>query len=152
MVVVSAHRDGAATVTDRARGGPGIGILRPKMGLAAGTSHVAFDPGNASALRGRAELQLRVGNAPAAVIDAQKLVTVLPDSAEDRLLLARAFAANNNREWAERTLWTAFHDIRANEHVLAALKAMKKGDPNALTELDDEFVRQRDNRLNREFL
>src|SRR4051794_5552309 len=113
---------------------------------------LAFDPGNASALRGRAELQLRVGNAPAAVIDAQKLVTVLPDSAEDRLLLARAFAANNNREWAERTLWTAFHDIRANEHVLAALKAMKKGDPNALTELDDEFARQRDNRLNREFL
>ena len=54
---------------------------------------LAFDPGNASALRGRAELQLRVGNAPAAVIDAQKLVTVLPDSAEDRLLLARAFAA-----------------------------------------------------------
>ena len=42
---------------------------------------IAFDPGNATALRGRAELELRLGNAKSAVIDAQKLVTVLPSSA-----------------------------------------------------------------------
>jgi len=113
---------------------------------------LAFDPGNATALRGRAELELRTGNPAAALVDAQKLVTVLPNSADDRLLLARAFAANKNSEWAERTLWTAFHDIRANSHVLAALRSAKKGNAEALAQIDAEFARQRDNRLNREFL
>ena len=54
---------------------------------------LAFDPGNATALRGRSELFLHTANAAAAVLDAQKLVTVLPKDADDRLLLARAFAA-----------------------------------------------------------
>jgi predicted Zn-dependent protease len=113
---------------------------------------LAFDPGNATALRGRSEIALRTGNPASAVLDAQKLVTVLPDSASDRLLLARAFAAAGNRPWMERTLWSAFHDIPADKHILAALQSTRKGDREAIGDLDAEFARQRDNRLNRGLL
>ena len=54
-------------------------------------SVIAFDPGNATALRARSELYLQTGNAKAALVDAQKLVTVLPKSSRDRLLLARCY-------------------------------------------------------------
>ena len=110
---------------------------------------LAFDPGNATALRGRSELLLRTGNASAAVLDAQKLVTVLLNDADSRLLLARAFAAAGNRPWMERTLWTAFQDIPANGHILAALQSTKKGDRDQLANLMSEFGRQRDSQLNR---
>jgi hypothetical protein len=113
---------------------------------------LAFDPGNATALRGRSELELRTGNAAAAVLDAQKLVTVLPNDADDRLLLARAFGAARNKQWMERTLWSAFQDIQANEHILAALQATRKGDAAALADINAEFARQRDNKLNRGLL
>jgi predicted Zn-dependent protease len=113
---------------------------------------LAFDPGNATALRGRAELELRTGNAAAAVLDAQKIVTVLPKSADDRLLLARSFAASGNKAWADRTLWSAFQDIPGNPHLLAALQASRKGDRDAIDELNAEFARQRDNGLNRGLL
>jgi len=113
---------------------------------------LAFDPGNATALRGRAELALRTGNAPAAVLDAQKLVTVVPNSADGRLLLARAFAAAGNKPWMERTLWSAFQDIPGDEHIFAALLSVRKGDPDATGELNAEFARQRDNQLNRGLL
>ncbi|MEA3079106.1 MAG: hypothetical protein QOF05_514 [Sphingomonadales bacterium] len=113
---------------------------------------LAFDPGNATALRGRSEIALRTGNPASAVLDAQKLVTVLPDSAGDRLLLARAFAAAGNRPWMERTLWSAFQDIPADKQILAALQSTKKGDREAIGDLDAEFARQRDNRLNRGLL
>jgi len=107
---------------------------------------LAFDPGNATALRGRSELQIRTGNPAAAVLDAQKLVTVLPNDADARLLLARAFSAAGNKPWMERTLWTAFQDIPANDHILAALQSTKQND---IAELQSEFARQRDNKLNR---
>ena len=113
---------------------------------------LAFDAGNATALRGRAELALRTGNAGSAVLDAQKLVTVLPNSADGRLLLARAFAAAGNKAWMERTLWSAFQDIPADEHIFAALQSTKKGDPDAIEELNAEFTRQRDSQLNRGLL
>ena len=113
---------------------------------------LAFDPGNATALRGRAELELRTGNAAAAVLDAQKIVTVLPRSADDRLLLARSFAVSGNKAWADRTLWSAFQDIPGNPRLLAALQASRKGDGDAIDELNAEFARQRDNRLNRGLL
>jgi tetratricopeptide (TPR) repeat protein len=113
---------------------------------------LAFDPGNATALRGRSELELRTGNAAGAVLDAQKLVTVLPNSADDRLLLARAFGAAGNRRWMERTIWSAFQDVPANEHILAALQSIKKGDGDALAEINAEFARQRNNLLNRGML
>ena len=113
---------------------------------------IAFDPGNATALRGRSELEIRTGNAAAAVVDAQKLVTVLPNSADDRLLLARAFSAAGNKAWMERTLWSAFQDIPADAHIFAALQSIKKGDPNAINDLNAEFGRQRDSKLNRGML
>jgi tetratricopeptide (TPR) repeat protein len=113
---------------------------------------LAFDPGNAMALRGRSELALRTGNAAAAVVDAQKLVTVLPDSADSRLLLARSFLAAGDRPWMERTLWSAFQDIPGDEHIFAALQSTRKGDRDAVEELNAEFARQRDNQLNRGML
>lgn len=111
-----------------------------------------YDPGNATALRGRAELELRTGNAAAAVIDSQKLVTVLPNSASSRLLLARSYAATGNSAWVQRTLWTAFEEIPANERIFAELLATKKGDAEATRELQEEFVRQRDAKVNRGLL
>jgi predicted Zn-dependent protease len=107
-----------------------------------------FDPGNSTALRGRAELELRTGKADKAIEDAQKLVTVLPSSARDRLLLARAYTAAGNRPWAERTLWAAFQDIPGDEGVYAALRSMKNGNEEAMNELQAEFERQRDAKLN----
>ena len=113
---------------------------------------LAFDPGNASALRGRAELELRTGNAAAAIHDAQKLVTALPNSARDRLLLARAFSAAGQKDWADRTLWTAFQDIPADENIYAALKATKKGDAEAMNEVQGEFDRQKTAKLTKGLL
>jgi predicted Zn-dependent protease len=108
---------------------------------------IAFDPGNATALRSRAELQLQTGDAAAAVIDAEKLVTVLPQSATDRLLLARAFTAADKSRWADRTLWSAFQDIPGDERIYAALAARRKGNSDAIRELQEEFARQRDKKL-----
>jgi hypothetical protein len=85
-------------------------------------------------------------------VDAQKLVTVLPNSADDRLLLARAFAAAGNKSWMERTLWAAFQDIPGDERIMAALQSTKKGDPAAIQELNAEFARQRDAQLGRGLL
>ena len=87
---------------------------------------IAFDSGNATALRSRAELELRTGHADDAVIDAQKLVTVLPDSAPDRLLLARCFTAAGKPDWARRTLWTAFQDIPGDEQIYEARQPQGK--------------------------
>ena len=113
---------------------------------------IGFDPGNATALRGRSELELRIGKAAAAIVDAQKLVTVLPNSPADRLLLARAYSAAGNAAWANRTLWAAFKDIPADEKIFAALQATRKGNEQATRELQDEFDRQRSAKLNRGLL
>ena len=135
-----------------ARGGPQsrTARLRPAQVRAAGCC--VRPQGAPTALRGRSELALRTGNPAAAVLDAQKLVTVLPNSADDRLLLARAFAAAGNKAWMERTLWSAFQDIPGDEHILAALQSTRKGDRDATDELNAEFARQRDNQLNRGLL
>jgi predicted Zn-dependent protease len=113
---------------------------------------LAFDPGNATALRGRSELELRTGNSAAAIVDAQKLVTVLPSSSRDRLLLVRSYLAAGNAKWADRTLWAAFQEIPADERIYAALQATKRGDSEGLRDLQEEFLRQRDTRLNRGLL
>jgi hypothetical protein len=68
------------------------------------------------------------------------------------LLLARAFLAAGNQPWMERTLWSAFQDIPGDEHIFAALQSTKKGDPDAVEDLNAEFARQRDNQLNRGML
>jgi predicted Zn-dependent protease len=113
---------------------------------------LAFDPGNATALRARSELELRTGNAAGAIHDAQKLITVLPDSARDRLLLARAFIAAGQKDWADRTLWSAFQDIPANESIYAALRATRNGNADAMNEVQEEFDRQRGAELRRGLL
>jgi predicted Zn-dependent protease len=113
---------------------------------------LAYDPGNATALRGRAELEVRTGHADAAVIDAQKLVTVLPTSSRDRILLAQSYSAAGKGRWADRTLWAAFQEIPADEKIYAALQATKKGNAEGLKDLEEEFTRQRNNSLNRGFM
>lgn len=110
---------------------------------------IAYDPGNATALRARAELELRTGKAADAVEDAQKLITVLPNSAPDRLLLARAYEAAGNKVWADRTLWSAFNDIPANDTIYVALRATRAGNADALADLQAEFDRQRDGQVRR---
>ena len=79
-------------------------------------------------------------------------MTVLPNSAADRLLLAKAFSASDNKAWADRTLWTAFRDIPANDTIYAALRASKKGKPDELADLQAEFDRQRDARVRKGLL
>jgi predicted Zn-dependent protease len=113
---------------------------------------IAFDPGNATALRGRSELEIRTGNWGAAIADAQKLVTVLPNSSSDRLLLARAYSGSGNRAAAERTLWTAFQDIPADEQIFTALKVNRSGNAEAVNQLQAEFARQQNEKLNRGLL
>ena len=113
---------------------------------------LAFDPGNATALRSRAELFLRLHNAQAAIVDAQKLTTALPTSVPDRILLARAYAAAGNSAWVDRSLWSAFQDIPGDERLFAELQARRKGDPDATRELQEEFDRQRDAKLSRGLL
>lgn len=113
---------------------------------------IAFDAGNASALRSRTELYLRVHNPQAAIVDAQKLTAALPTSAPDRLLLARAYAAAGHADWVDRTLWSAFQDIPGDEKLFAQLRARRKGDSDATRELQEEFDRQRDAKLSRGLL
>ena len=113
---------------------------------------IAFDPGNSTALRARAELEIRTRQANAAIEDAQKLVAVLPTSAPDRLLLARAYSAAGNRAWTERTLWAAFQDIPGDEHIYAALRSTRNGNVEAMNQLQAEFERQRSANLRRGLL
>jgi tetratricopeptide (TPR) repeat protein len=113
---------------------------------------ITFDPGNATALRGRAEVELRMGNPKSAVIDAQKLVTVLPSSARDRLLLAKCFVAAGENQWADRTLWTAFQELPGDEKIYYALLASKNGNADVVHDVQEEFARQRDAHLNRGLL
>jgi predicted Zn-dependent protease len=113
---------------------------------------LAFDPGNATALRGRTELELRTNRAGAAVIDAERLTTAVPNSSRDRLLLARAYAAAGNGAWADRTLWRAFQDIPADEKIFTALLQTKRGNSEATHDLQEEFERQRDQKLSRGLL
>ena len=149
--------EGAATLPVNAGNAEANAVLADaltRMGNAGAAKNrfdavLAFDPGNATALRGRAELELKEHQAQAAVVDAQKLTTVLPTSADDRLLLARAYSAAGNTPWVDRTLWSAFQEIPADEKLFAALQATKKGNPDATRELQEEFDRQRDSKLGR---
>jgi predicted Zn-dependent protease len=113
---------------------------------------IAFDPGNATALRARSELSIRTGNTAAAIQDAQKLVTVLPNSTDNRLLLARAYSADHNESGSERTLWIAFQDIPADPRIFAALAARRKGNTDALNDLRSEFERQQEAKVSRGLL
>ena len=113
---------------------------------------LSYDSGNPTALRGRAELRLRTGRARDALPDAQKLVSVLPQAARDRLLLARCYAATGNHALSERTLWDGFHEIPVNDLLFTALKASKHGNPEAIASLSEEYNQQRNAELYRGLL
>jgi tetratricopeptide (TPR) repeat protein len=110
---------------------------------------LSFDGGNPTALRGRAELRLRNGQAGDATADAQKLVSVLTQSSRARLLLARCFAASGNAVEAENTLWDGFHTIPNSEALFEALKASMQGNSDAISRLTEEYTQQRNAELYR---
>jgi predicted Zn-dependent protease len=113
---------------------------------------LAQEPDHVYALRGRTRLQLQIKAYLPAIHDAQRLVSVRPQSASDRLLLAQAYAAAGDRRQLDRTLWDAFHEIPADKHLFAALRAHvgKAGDADAVNRVGQEFQQQRDVALARE--
>lgn len=113
---------------------------------------LVYDSGNALALRSRAELLLRVRQAPLAILDAQKLVTVAPQSARDRILLSQCYAAAGNVDGAKRVLWDAFQDIKASELLFLALKRLNATQPDMITQVNEEYALQLDSALSRGLL
>lgn len=115
---------------------------------------LAHEPDHVYALRGRTSLGIATGNGKAAILDAQRLVSVEPNSARDRILLARAYAAAGDSREADRTLWDAFHEIPGDFDAYETLRARVQsiGDEAALSSLDEEFKHQRDDVLGREFI
>lgn len=115
---------------------------------------LAREPDHTYALRGRAELEISTKNGRAAVQDALRLLTIEPNSAEDRLLLSKAFDANGDSRDAVRCLWQAFHDIPGNDEIYKALRARVRASSGdvAAQSVDVEFGRQRDLLLAREFI
>ena len=103
---------------------------------------LAYDPGNAMALRGQSKLLLRMGRPKDAIVGAEKLVTVAPEMADDRLLLARVFVAAGDTAQAQRTLWDAFRDIPGNERIYGALAQLTRANPDQRVTLQQEFARQ----------
>jgi predicted Zn-dependent protease len=114
---------------------------------------LAREPDHVHALRGRINLEIRMGAARAAITDAQRLVSVSPRSARERLLLARAYAAAGDQRQVDRTLWDAFHEIPANFLLYEALRAhvVKSGGAEAVARVDAEFRQQQDVELARGF-
>lgn len=112
------------------------------------------EPDHVYALRARINLEIRTNQAMAAITDAQRLVVVMPKSARDRLLLARAYSAAGNRRQMDRTLWDAFHEIPANRELYEALRAYvsKSGNPDAVQSVDSEYRQSQDAQLVREFI
>ena len=115
---------------------------------------LAQEPDHVYALRGRINLEIRTGNAKAAIIDAQRLVSVEPDSARDRLLLAQAYSAAGDGRQVDRTLWNAFHEIPANLELYEVLRAhvLKTAGADAALAVDREDQLQRDVSITREFI
>jgi predicted Zn-dependent protease len=115
---------------------------------------LAIEPDHVYALRGRANLEIRMGSSKAAVIDGQRLVSVVPQSARDRLLLARAYAAAGDKRQVDRTLWEAFHAITADLTLYETLRTHVErfGGPEAVARVDAEFQQQQDTDLSRDFI
>jgi predicted Zn-dependent protease len=117
-------------------------------------SILKMEPDHVTALRGRINLEIRTGQAKAAIIDAQRLVSVAPQSARDRILLANAYAAAGDGRQLDRTLWNAFHEIPANFELYEALRAHVSSTqgPEAQQRVEAEFQQQRDVSLSRTFI
>ena len=114
---------------------------------------LAREPDHVHALRGRINLEIRMGAAKAAITDAQRLVSVSPRSARERLMLARAFAAAGDQRQMDRTLWDAFHEIPGDFLLYEALRAhvVRSGGAEAVARVDAEFRQQQDVVLARGF-
>jgi Flp pilus assembly protein TadD len=117
-------------------------------------SILAEEPDHVYALRARTRLELKSGDGVSAVRDAQRLITIEPNSPDHRLLLAQAYVAAGDRRSADRTLWDAFHDIPGDEDLYHALRTQmiaRTGD-GAARQVDDEYQQQREQQLEREFI
>jgi predicted Zn-dependent protease len=114
---------------------------------------LAKEPDHVHALRGRINLEIRMGATKAAITDAQRLVSISPRSARDRLLLARAYTAAGEKRQVDRTLWDAFHEIPADFLLYETLRAhvAKSRGAEAAASVDAEFQQQQDVELYRNF-
>jgi predicted Zn-dependent protease len=112
------------------------------------------EPDQVDALRGRSALEARTGAAKQAIIDAQRLVTITPNTGEDRLLLAQAFLAARNATQVRRTLWDAFQELPDDERVFSALKSVlaSTGDKDGVQRLNDEIADRRVQKLTKELI
>jgi predicted Zn-dependent protease len=112
------------------------------------------EPDHVYALRARINLEIRAGMGKAAIGDAQRLVSVVPKSARDRLLLAKAYAAAGDVRQLDRTLWDAFHEIRGDRSIYEALRVhrAKTDGPDAVQSIDSEYRNQLDAELIQEFI
>ena len=106
---------------------------------------LAVDDDNVDAFRARAMLELGRGRNQAAINDALKIVTLVPASPDDRLLLYRSYMANGDRDEAGRVLWQAFHDLPAERHVYTALQQYLTtiGDRDSMRRVEEEYADQR---------
>ena len=115
---------------------------------------LALEPDHVGALRGRINLEIRTHRTKAAIIDAQRLVSVTPQTTRDRLLLAEVYAAAGDGRQFDRTLWNAFHELPANFDLYEALRdhVGKTQGEQAAQAVDAEFQQQRDVSLSRTFI
>jgi hypothetical protein len=60
--------------------------------------------------------------------------------------------AAGQKDWADRTLWTAFQEIPADDDIYNALRRTRSGDADAMNEVQKEFERQRDSKLSQGLL
>jgi hypothetical protein len=69
-------------------------------------------------------------------------------------LLAKAYAAAGDGRQLDRTLWDAFHEIRANRRIYEVLRThvAKTDGPDAVSGIDDEYRHQLDAELIQEFI
>jgi predicted Zn-dependent protease len=122
-------------------------VLAGKLDAARARVHdvLLLDPDNVEALRARTRLNLMTKARPAAINDAQKLVSLTPASAGDRLLLAQCYQANGDDRNARRVLWDAFNEIPADPNVYAALRNFlaRTGDMDSVQKVDSEFAEQK---------
>lgn len=114
---------------------------------------LAVEPDHVYALRGRALLRIATGRARSAIPDAQRLISIEPDHAGHRLLLAEAYRGAGDQRLVARTLWEAFHAIPADDQLYHALRThmQRTGGAQAATRVADEFKQQRDSHFERNF-
>ena len=122
-------------------------VLTGKLGAARDRLHdiLLLDPDYADALRARVRLSLMTKARSTAINDAQKLVSLNPNSAGDRLLLAESYQANGDDRNERRVLRDAFNDIPGDQNVYAALRKFLAGagDAESVQRVDREFADQK---------